>query len=170
MEIASTSRLHVRSWRDGDENHLMQMSADVGYNCFSPPGAFLLHNEDEARKNLLSRKSKFENSQAGKFPVFLKETGEFVGTCGVDRFEFKENQELELGYRLLLRYWGNGFATESAKGVLQFAFNQLEADKVYAFALPRNKASLETIKRLEFSYVSQFVFFGLDHTLYVTTK
>lgn len=45
-----TERLVVRNWQESDVECYMRMAKDVGYNCFSRPGHFLVNSAEEARE------------------------------------------------------------------------------------------------------------------------
>src|ERR1700730_3823878 len=143
--ILETERLILRDWRESDVNHYMVLSQDVGYNCFSRPGRFLVHTTNEAEREIQERMSLFDERRLGKFPIFLKGTGEFIGTCGLEPFELSGRSEVELGYRLCLRHWGQGYAAEAAGTVLRYGFGHLNCEKIIAFAVPQNRGSLKIL-------------------------
>lgn len=76
----------LRNWREEDTNCYMTLARDVGYNCFSLPGRFLVHTTDEAGEKVQQRIDLFNEQRLGKFPIFLKRTREFIGTCGMEHF------------------------------------------------------------------------------------
>jgi [ribosomal protein S5]-alanine N-acetyltransferase len=164
--ILKTERLMVRSWRESDVDCYMTLAKDVGYNCFAPPGFFLADTVEEARAKIQQRMALFGEHKLGKFPVFLKDTGEFVGTCGIEPYELDGRSEVELGYRLCLNHWGKGYAAEAARAVLCYAFEDLELEKILGLALPQNRASLKILEKLGFQYRRDFVHAGLTHRLY----
>jgi [ribosomal protein S5]-alanine N-acetyltransferase len=164
--ILETKRLVLRNWLESDVDSYMVLANDVGYNCFSRPGHFLVHTTEEATRKIRDRINLFNERKLGKFPVFLKETGEFIGTCGLEPCEIAGRVEIELGYRLCLKHWGKGYATESADAVLRYGFGDLNLKKIVAFALPQNKASLKILENLGFQYLNDFVHAELPHRLY----
>jgi [ribosomal protein S5]-alanine N-acetyltransferase len=166
MLALETERLFLRNWLDTDVNCYMLLAHDVGYNCFSPPGHFLVHTAEEAKEKVHQRIELFIAQRLGKFPMFLKGTGEFIGTCGLEPFEFAGQPEVELGYRLCLNYWGRGYAAEAAATILQYGFGDLNRNRVMAFALPQNRASLKVLEKLGFLYLIDFVHAELTHELY----
>lgn len=168
--IIETGRLAIRPWRAGDVSHYEFLSKDVGYNCFAPPGVYLVRDEAEALKKIEDRISVFERHGIGKFPVFLKGTDRCIGTCGFGYCDIDGAQEPELGYRLALAYWGKGYATEAAGALLEYAFGELGKQRVFAFAVKQNPASLKVIGKLGFQYRSGLVHAGLDHDLFVMTR
>ncbi len=74
------------------------------------------------------------------WPVFLLESQEFVGCCGLRPYQ-PDEKVYELGFHLRNPYWGKGLATEAAEAVIQYAFNTLNASALFAGHHPDNLAS-----------------------------
>lgn len=161
-----TDRLIIRPWVLEDIPHYQAMSRDVGYNCFNAPGVLLVKDDQEAAQKIKDRIKVFEESRIGKFPIFEKETGSFVGTCGGNFFDLNGAKEIELGYRMMLNHWGKGYATESARALLHYLLHDLHQQKVCGFALPQNIQSLKILEKLGFVYQNDFMWAGLMHKFY----
>jgi [ribosomal protein S5]-alanine N-acetyltransferase len=168
--ILETERLFLRNWLASDVRHYMMLANDVGYNCFSLPGHFFVGTTEEAKGKIQDRMVLFDERKLGKFPVFVKGTNEFVGTCGLEPFELSGQPEVELGYRLCLRHWGHGYATESATAILRYSFGELGSKRVMAFALPQNTASIRVLEKLGFRYLHDFLHAELPHRLYELSR
>ena len=112
------------------------------------------------------RKRLFDERRLGKLPIFLRATGEFIGTCGMEPFDLEGQPEVELGYRLCLNFWGRGYAKEAATAMLSYGFVDLKLAPIMAFVLPQNKASIRILDQLGFRYLRDFVRAGLHHRLY----
>lgn len=69
------------------------------------------------------------------------EAEEFIGLSSLIPKEVKGQDEVEIGYFLLPEFWGNGYATEASRLVLEFAFSGLELDSLIALIDPSNRAS-----------------------------
>jgi RimJ/RimL family protein N-acetyltransferase len=160
----------LREWREPDVDCYMTLSRDIGYNCFSPPGAYLVRDEEEARAQIRKRMALFEKQRIAKFPVFLQPGGEFIGTCGLEAVDIDGRSEVELGYRLCLKHWGHGYATEAAAGVLRYAFRDLQIKRIVAFALAQNRASIRILEKLGFRFDREFLHAGIPHQLYGITS
>lgn len=78
--------------------------------------------------------------------ILLKNSGQVVGMCGMtlsnDRFRMAE-----IFYKLFPRYWGNGYATESAKRIIQFGFNELKLHRIEAGVEVKNTASIRVLEK-----------------------
>ncbi len=165
-----TERLVVREWREGDVDCYMTLARDVGYNCFSLPGYFLVKDAAEAKEKIRERMKLFEERRLGKFPVFLKQTGEFIGACGLGPYPLDGREEVELGYRLCLKQWGKGYAREAAAAVLRYGFRDLGFEKIVGFEVPQNPASLKILEALGFRFQREFVHAELPHRWYELSR
>jgi ribosomal-protein-alanine N-acetyltransferase len=83
----------------------------------------------------------YEETATGKFGVVIKASGELIGDCGATWFEVAGRQELEIGYRLRKDQWGNGFATEAARRVLDYAHDALSKIDCISLIRPGNLPS-----------------------------
>lgn len=161
-----TERLMIREWRVSDRDCYFMLSKDIGYHIFSLPGQFLVKNETDALEKIRKKQALFEQCSLGKFPIFEKITGQFIGTCGLEPYQLEGQHEIELGYRLLLKHWGKGYATEAANAVLKYGFSQLKLPKIIAFAMLQNSQSLKIIEKLGFRFLKTFEHADLPHQLY----
>jgi len=164
--MIETERLLIRPWTAQDVPYYQAMSTDVGYTCFSPPGIFLVKDEAEALQKVNMRIKLFEEHLIGKFLIFEKSSGAFVGTCGGDFFDFNGKKEIELGYRMMLSQWGKGFATESAAALINYLLKDVKASSVFGFALHQNRQSLKILEKIGMNYQQEFTWVGLPHKLY----
>ncbi|MGC5327353.1 GNAT family N-acetyltransferase [Brevibacillus sp. SYSU BS000544] len=64
----------------------------------------------------------------------------------------QENHVGELGYWLGKPYWQNGYTTEAAERVLQFGFEELKLNRIYACAMQKNKASTSVMQKIGLKY------------------
>ena len=58
----------------------------------------------------------------------------------------------ELGYWLGLSYWGQGFATEAARAVIDYAFADLKLESIQAGARVTNPASRRVLEKCGFQW------------------
>lgn len=91
----------------------------------------------------------FQKYKMGRFTVSLHD-GTFLGWCGLKYFP--EDQEVDLGYRLHPRYWGQGFATEASLASLTYGFGELKLKRIVARAMPANTASIKVLQKLKMTF------------------
>lgn len=85
------------------------------------------------------------------FAIRSKETGAFIGWCGVGTLDFSAPDK-ELYYLIGREHWDNGYATEAAAALIDYAFEVIGLDKLYAKADPMNTASVRIIEKLGFAF------------------
>lgn len=90
--------------------------------------------------------AQFDEPGCGLWAIRRAEATVIIGFVGFR--EFFEPPEPQLLYGLLPSYWGHGFATEAAKAVTGYAFEDLGWDRVIAATDIPNQASIRVMKRL----------------------
>jgi ribosomal-protein-alanine N-acetyltransferase len=75
------------------------------------------------------------------WPVVEKETGRVVGHCGLLEKDVGGNAEIELTYVFARSAWGKGYATEIARALKDYAFDELGIERLIALIEPENVAS-----------------------------
>jgi len=163
-----TPRLYLRPWAEADVPLWHQLSTDVGYNVFAPPGAFLVADDDGALAAIRKRRSLVADG-LGKWPAFTRDTDQFVGTCGLDPVNVHGDSSVELGYRLLLTHWGRGYGTELAGAMLRYGLTTLGRPRVHAFSLPQNRASCAILRKIGMVPDGTIEHGGLVHDLFVAS-
>lgn len=104
----------------------------------------------------------YEKYGFGRWAVVLRETNEVMGWCGL-----KQNPDfIDLGYRLIGKYRGNGYATEAAKASLDYGFEHLGMTEIIAKAKKENTASLNVMKKIGMPYWKQELYNGYATTFY----
>jgi len=81
----------------------------------------------------------FENKSQFTFGVRLKSTNEFIGGIGIKIIP--DLDMASLGYWIAVPFWNKGYASEAAAAILNFGFNELALNKIYAVHLIENPAS-----------------------------
>jgi len=92
--------------------------------------------EQAAERIRLFRKQYVEDG-IGRWAIIEKSSNEFIGWTGFKLVREERNNLTDfydLGFRLLRKFWGKGYATESALASLEYGFDKLNFDKVYAMA------------------------------------
>lgn len=80
----------------------------------------------------------------GLWAVTLKETGEFIGDCGLTIQNIDGEQLPEIGYHIHKKYWRRGFGSEAARAVRDWAFENTAYDCLYSYMKYTNVGSCST--------------------------
>ena len=86
--------------------------------------------------------------ELGLWATVYKETGKFIGRCGLLPWEINNKLEIEVAYLLDRNFWHQGLATEAAKGILTYAFNNLYLHRIICLMHPDNIASQKVAERI----------------------
>lgn len=93
-------------------------------------------------------------------------TGHFIGFIGflVVIMDTAIKGEIEIGWRLKKEFWGKGYATEGAKACIEYGFNNLGLNDIYAYTAVVNKSSQNIMKKLCMKYQYNFNRPGFENT------
>lgn len=78
--------------------------------------------------------------------VVLKESGKVIGSCGFSSWN-REHHFAEMGYAFGEDHWNRGLATECARAVIGFGFEQMGLNRIEALCFPRNRASARVLEK-----------------------
>jgi RimJ/RimL family protein N-acetyltransferase len=87
--------------------------------------------------------NRYENGLGGMNALIDKQTGEFVGQCGLLIQTIDDVEELEIGYSLMPAFRGKGYAIEAARNCKEFAFENNYAQSLISVIVPENAASIK---------------------------
>ena len=77
-----------------------------------------------------------------------------------------ERNEIDLGYRFMKKFWGQGYATEAAFACLHYGFDILDLKQIIGRALPGNLASISVLEKCGMSYLGEEYVDGYLHKTY----
>ena len=92
---------------------------------------FGLNTEKEWAQHWINRTlNRYAEKTYGLQALFDNKTNQFVGQCGLMTQSVDYLKELEVGYHIFKKYWGQGYAPEAAKLFIDFAFKNSLADSI----------------------------------------
>lgn len=86
------------------------------------------------------------DEDAVRLGVCIETSSTFIGGVGL-RLEL-DHHRAELGYWIGVPYWGNGYATEAARALLRYGFDELKLHRIYASYFSNNPASGRIMAKL----------------------
>lgn len=81
-----------------------------------------------------------------------RESGAFIGSCGLQENWIPEHSRAEIGYVLSREHWGRGLMTEAVSAVIRVAFERLGLNRVEARCIAGNEASMRVLEKAGMSY------------------
>jgi ribosomal-protein-alanine N-acetyltransferase len=166
--IFETERLRARLFTLADAQLVFDLNSDPAVTRYTGDGpcSDLRHAQEILETIILPQYTLYG---IGRWALELKSTGDFIGWCGVKLLD--ENKEYDLGYRFFPKYWGLGYATESAKASLDYV-HKLGIERITGHAAVENTGSVNVLKKLGMKHerygqedIGQVVFYVSDFRL-----
>jgi len=87
----------------------------------------------------------FDTVGYGRWACVLKETRAVIGFCGLKYLP--DLNEVDVGFRFLPEYWGQGIATETCSACIAFGFDVLNLNRILGLVLTENEASIRVLEK-----------------------
>jgi RimJ/RimL family protein N-acetyltransferase len=165
----STNRIGFSSWNESDYDEAMELWTNPNVTKYIVASGKM--SEEQVLERLHKEIDTFNKFKVQYWPIYLLETGETIGCCGLRPYDL-ENNILELGVHLKERFWGKGLAIEACKAVIEYAFSTINVSALFAGHNPNNKVSSKLLKKLGFQYLRDEFYppTNLNHPSYLLKK
>jgi [ribosomal protein S5]-alanine N-acetyltransferase len=148
--LMQTERLSLRRMHAADAPYLLEQLNQPSF--IRNIGDRKVRTLEDAQRYLRDRViASYERHGFGMYVVELKGTGEPVGMAGLVKRDSLE--DVDIGYALLERHWGQGYAIEATTAVLAHARNELGLARVVAITEPDNAGSQAVLRKLGLRFV-----------------
>ena len=143
-----SNRLGFSHWCGGDAGLALGLWGDPAVSRYTG-GPF---TDEQVMARLTREIDTLDRHQIQYWPVFLRESGEHIGCCGLGPPREAEMDVYEMGFQLRRCHWGVGLAREAAVVVIAHSFEVLGARALIAGHHPENAASRHLLRTLGFRY------------------
>lgn len=148
LPVLETNRLILREIDFCDQNHMFEYAQ---LDSVGPIAGWAPHRTLQDTKTIIQMfRDKKKYGQLGVFAVILKQENKMIGT--LELHSYVQGFKAELGYTISPFYWGQGYAVEGAKVVLQWAFETLHLKRIECAMLTKNLRSKRVCEKLELTY------------------
>ncbi len=144
--ILQTQRLFIRQFELKDAGKMYQLNNDPDVLRYTGDLPF---SSIQAARNFLANYQDYQKNGYGRWAVVHKETQHFIGWCGL---KYHLEDFTDIGFRFFQKEWNKGYATESAKAVLDYGFDTLKLTKIIGRVSSHNKASIKVLEKLEMEW------------------
>jgi ribosomal-protein-alanine N-acetyltransferase len=93
-----------------------------------------------------------EFPELGLWATIYRETGHFIGRCGLLPWTIDGQHEVEVAFALAKSYWGQGLATEVAQALVTYGFNHLHLSRLICLIDHGNQASIRVATKTGMSF------------------
>ena len=165
--VIETARLRLRELEEADHARLLEIYRDPRYQrLLGPPPP----EEDYWRSVRARWPAYYREHGYGHWAVVRRDDGAFLGRCGLLLQEVDGTPEVEVGYGFDPAHWGQGYATEAARAVRDWAFRRLEVRHLVSLILPENLPSLGVAERNGMGWWTDADFRGQRVRVYRITR
>lgn len=145
--MQTTDRLILRRPTAADADSVFAIYGDPATNVFNPFGPHA--NLEKSREVLDGWIAHWAARGFGQWAITTRQAPDTViGFGGVAYRKYLEANALNLGYRLAVTAWGQGYATEVAQAALSYALDELREPEVFAIVRPSNAPSIRVLEKI----------------------
>jgi len=148
--ILETKRLLLRRQMIEDLDDLWALYCNPEITKYIPDAP---RSREEAREELewhMNGHPRFP--ELGLWATIHKETGKFIGRCGLLPWTIDGQSEVEVAYTIAQEYWGQGLATEAAQAILNYGFEHLSLSRLISLIDSENIASQKVAEKIGMAF------------------
>lgn len=147
-------KINLRSLKRSDAYSIYKYAKDKAisrYTLLPQPYRF-----KDAKKFIRRTYKNLKEKTYFEFGIELKETGEIIGMMSLLHVDFP-GKKAEIGYWVCRKCWGQGIAKEALNIALNFAFNYLKLNRVYAMVMSPNIGSIKLLENAGFKLEGRLI-------------
>lgn len=161
-----TERLLLREIDPADLDFVAAMLGDPQVTRFYPKQ----YTRADAIGWIERQRARYARDGYGLWMVLLRVDRIPVGQVGLLRQQVNGTPMPEIGYLLARRFWGQGIATEAAIATRDYAFGELNFDRVVSLIHPDNVPSQGVARRIGMRPVGSALHAGLEHLVFAVDR
>jgi RimJ/RimL family protein N-acetyltransferase len=146
MKILETNRLILRHLLPDDLDSLYALYRDPDVSKYIPDAPRTYEETREELEWFMNGHPK--HPELGLWATIHKETGKFIGRCGLLPWTIDGQNEVEVAYLIDKAYWGLGLGTEAAQAILHYGFEQLRLSRLICLIDQENQASIKVARNI----------------------
>ncbi len=161
--MIETARLLLRPMRAEDVDDLLHIFADPKVMVSFGDILFDRQQMEQWVRRNLDHQGQYGY---GLFSVILKANGLLIGNCGLENMDEGDIVATELGYDFRSDYWNQGYATEAAAAVRDYAFQTLKLPRLVSMIRLGNEASRRVAEKIGMRLAEEITRYGRDYWVY----
>ncbi|MBR5529544.1 MAG: GNAT family N-acetyltransferase [Oscillospiraceae bacterium] len=138
--VLQTERLILREYTMEDFPKLFRVLSDPETMRYYPKP----YDEAGTKRWIQWSLQNYKEHGFGWWAIELKETGEFIGDCGITMQQIDGELLPEIGYHIHKDYWKKGYGKEAATAVRDWGFQNTDFPALYSYMHHENAASWRT--------------------------
>jgi ribosomal-protein-alanine N-acetyltransferase len=168
MTILETPRLRFRRLLPEDLDDLAAIHGNAEVRRYFPEGVLTRGETREELEWFLNGHP--DDPRLGLWATIHKETGRFIGRCGLLLWDIEGKREVEVAYMLEKRSWHQGLGVEAAQAIVRYGFDRLKLPRLIALIDPQNQASIRTAMKAGLAFEREIEFDGLRAFVFAISR
>ena len=164
--ILTTDRLILREYTRDDFNGLYAILSDPETMKHYPRP----YDEKGTMRWLDWSLDNYQKYGFGLWAIELRESGEFIGDCGITMQSIDGEMLPEIGYHIHKKHWRQGYAKEAASAVRDWCFENTSFEVIYSYMTHTNVASYSTAACVGMQKIKEYDEDGVCHYVYALSK
>jgi len=141
--VLETERLILRAPRISDAADVLVFRGDPIVQKYDDP---IIHTVEEAETFINELLDEYRTQEGISWAVELKDQGIVIGCFGLHHWN-QYHRRAEAGYGIGQAYWGQGYGSEALKAMLQYGFETMNLNRIYAGTIADNYESVRLLER-----------------------
>jgi ribosomal-protein-alanine N-acetyltransferase len=150
MKILETERRLLRHLELPDLEALFALYRDPEVKRYIPDAPLTMAEAKEELEWFLNGHPK--HPELGLWATIHKETGQFIGRCGLLPWDIDGRSEVEVAYLIDKTFWGQGLATEAAQAIVAYAFETLGYSRLVCLIDSENVGSIRVAEKIGMAF------------------
>jgi ribosomal-protein-alanine N-acetyltransferase len=157
--FVETERLILREVMPSDVDGMFELDSDPEVHKYL--GKNPITTKEKAKEAVEFIRRQYKERGIGRWAVVEKSSGAFIGWSGLKLNDEKEKLNgkinfYDIGYRFIPRYWGKGYATESALAALKYGFETMNLEQIVGAAEVENIGSNKVLQKIGLKFINAF--------------
>ena len=164
--ILESKRLYLKEFSIDDEEDLFRLNGNADVMKYIHPPETDINVIKKVINKIINYYS--ENPGLGVWAGYEKNSDKFIGFFELAHLDTTD--EIEVGYRLFKEFWGQGYATEMTKVLIDYGFNKMGLEQIAGITHPENISSQNVLLKSGLTYIKDAVFYGFLDKYYTIDK
>ena len=148
--ILETKRLLLRRFVLSDVDDLFSFYSDPDVIKYIPDAPRTYEETKEELEWFMNGHPEFP--ELGLWATIHKETGQFIGRCGLLPWTIDEQNEVEIAFAFSKAYWRQGLGTEVAQALLHYGFGHLQLSRLICLIDRGNQDSIRVATKIGMTF------------------
>ncbi|ERT09382.1 acetyltransferase domain protein [Lyngbya aestuarii BL J] len=147
-----THRLILREYQPDDLDKILSILSEPKTMSYWPQP----FNQSQVEAWIKRTLESYKLNGFGRYLVLLKDTETIIGDAGILKSKVANEWVNDLGYIIHYPYWGNGYATEIATALKDYAFTVLKLDHLHINMPKNHPASRRVAEKIGLKFIREF--------------